>query len=88
MLEKQKENRMSYKTNVISKNKKEKIEIVYKLYKNDKNDWLIYDMDILGVSIIQTYRTQLSEILSKNSNFNDLITQLQEKEQKKWIQIY
>ena len=39
------------------------------------NDQLIYDVDILGVSIIQTYRTQFADILAKES-FDNLLEKL------------
>jgi len=50
-------------------------EIIYKFYKDKNNDWLIYDVDILGVSIIQTYRTQFADILAKES-FEQLLAKL------------
>jgi phospholipid transport system substrate-binding protein len=50
-------------------------EIIYKFYKNKSNEWLIYDVDILGVSIIQTYRTQFADILAKDS-FEQLLVKL------------
>jgi phospholipid transport system substrate-binding protein len=50
-------------------------EIVYKFYKDKHNAWLIYDVDILGVSIIQTYRTQFADILAKES-FEQLLAKL------------
>ncbi len=50
-------------------------EIIYKFYKDKNNEWLIYDVDILGVSIIQTYRTQFADILTKES-FEQLLTKL------------
>lgn len=54
---------------------KETFEVVYKLYKNNSNDWLIYDVNILGISIIQTYRNQFVGVLQKDS-FEDLIARL------------
>lgn len=48
--------------------------IIFKFY-NDKDNWLIYDVDVLGVSIIQTYRSQFDDIL-KNSNFEALLESL------------
>lgn len=61
---------------VLIKNNGETVELVFKYYKNDKNDWRIYDIDILGVSITQSYRTQIQEILQKNKDFNNLISML------------
>lgn len=54
---------------------KETFEVVYKLYKNASNDWFIYDVNILGISIIQTYRNQFVGVLQKDS-FEDLIARL------------
>lgn len=55
--------------------KDDKYEIEYKFYKNDKNDWLIYDVNIIGVSIMQTYRQQFAGYL-KNNSFKDLLISL------------
>ncbi|MCX2683178.1 ABC transporter substrate-binding protein [Campylobacter sp. MIT 21-1685] len=52
----------------------EKKMIVFKFYNNQDN-WLIYDVDVLGVSIIQTYRSQFNDIL-ENSNFSTLLQSL------------
>jgi phospholipid transport system substrate-binding protein len=54
---------------------KETFEVIYKLYKNPENNWLIYDVDILGISIIQTYRNQFIGVLQKDS-FANLIERL------------
>jgi len=56
--------------------KNEKRDILYKFYKSKKKGWLIYDVDILGVSIIQTYRTQFAGILKEDS-FDVLLKKLQ-----------
>ena len=45
--------------------------INYKFYKNKQNDWLIYDVELLGVSILQTYRKQFKEYL-RNHTIDDL----------------
>lgn len=51
-------------------------ELVYKFYKvKNSNDWLIYDVEITGVSIIQTYRKQFSEFLQTKS-FSELLNSL------------
>ena len=57
--------RIHLPTHLMSKN--EKRDILYKFYKSKKRGWLIYDVDILGVSLIQTYRTQFSGILKSDS---------------------
>ncbi len=48
-----------------------KVDMIYKLY-TSKGAWKIYDVEIEGVSIIKSYRSQISEILSK-STFDDLM---------------
>lgn len=51
-----------------------KISILYKLYQAKKG-WKIYDLEIQGVSLIQTYRTQFDSVL-RDGTFNELIAQL------------
>jgi phospholipid transport system substrate-binding protein len=53
----------------------ENFEVIYKFYKNKQNEWFIYDVNILGVSIIQTYRNQFVGVLQKES-FESLIDKL------------
>ncbi|MDR0761444.1 MAG: ABC transporter substrate-binding protein [Campylobacteraceae bacterium] len=51
-------------------------EILYKFYDTkDTRGWLIYDVDIIGVSIVQTYRSQFDGIL-KNNSFEDLMKKI------------
>ena len=47
--------------------KGEKKEVLYKFYLSRDRGWLIYDVDVLGVSIIQTYRSQFAGELQKGS---------------------
>lgn len=47
--------------------KGEKKEVLYKFYRSRDRGWLIYDVDVLGVSIIQTYRSQFAGELQKGS---------------------
>ncbi|WP_170019696.1 ABC transporter substrate-binding protein [Campylobacter sp. RM16190] len=49
---------------------------VYKFYDAKDRGWLIYDLDILGVSIVQTYRSQFGSLLEKGS-FEDLLKRLE-----------
>ena len=51
------------------------ITILYK-FRKVKNGWKIYDIEIQGVSIILTYRSQFIDILSHGS-FEELISQLE-----------
>ena len=51
-------------------------ELIYKFYKvRGSNDWLVYDVEMTGVSIIQTYRKQFSEFL-KTKPFSELLNSL------------
>lgn len=60
-------------TNLISKGKT--ISMLYKLYPNN-NSWKIYDVEIEGVSIIRSYRSQFNEILQKGT-FSDLLKKME-----------
>lgn len=60
-------------TLLISKGKK--ISMLYKLY-SSSNSWKIYDVEIEGVSIIRSYRSQFNEILQKGT-FDDLLQKMQ-----------
>jgi phospholipid transport system substrate-binding protein len=54
----------------------ESYELIYKFYKvKNSEDWLIYDVEITGVSIIQTYRKQFAEFL-KTKSFSELVASL------------
>ena len=57
-----------------------KISMLYKFYKS-KNDWKIYDVEIEGVSIVQTYRSQFDQILGRGS-IDDLLLKLEQPENK------
>ena len=61
-------------TYLVSKDKK--ISILYKLYKAE-NNWKIYDLEIQGVSIIRSYRSQFSSIL-KSGTIDDLLLKLED----------
>ena len=65
-------------TEVVSKDKI--ISIIYKLYKSKRN-WKIYDMEIEGISIIVTYRSQFDQILEKGT-FDELLLKLETPENK------
>lgn len=51
-------------------------QINYNFYNKskDSNEWLIYDVDLVGVSIIQTYRQQFAGIL-KEKTFDEMFEQ-------------
>jgi phospholipid transport system substrate-binding protein len=61
-------------TQLISKGNK--ISMLYKLY-SSSNSWKIYDIEIEGVSIIRSYRSQFKEILQKGT-FDDLLQKMEE----------
>ena len=70
--EQSKNNRYNLKTSMVLDGKLN--YIVFKFYDN-KGDWKIYDVDILGISVIQTYRSQFGDILT-NADFQTLLTKL------------
>ncbi len=66
-------------TELISKDNK--IDMLYKLYKS-KHSWKIYDIEIQGVSIISTYRSQFAEVMSTGT-IDDLLLKLEKQEKEK-----
>lgn len=69
----QEKNKIHIPTHLISKDKK--ISILYKFFR-DTEDWKIYDLEIQGVSIIQSYRSQFSRLLDSGT-VDDLLLKLQ-----------
>jgi len=59
------------------KTKADTKKLVYKFYQTKKKEWLIYDISIVGVSFLQSYRSQFSAYL-KNNSFDDLIKKLKD----------
>jgi len=57
--------------------KDDKMEMIYKFYKKKKQGWMVYDVKVMGVSIVQTYRSQFAGIL-KNQSIEDLLKKLRE----------
>jgi phospholipid transport system substrate-binding protein len=53
----------------------EKVAVLYKLRKADKQ-WKIYDVEVQGVSILLTYRSQFDDILRRGT-VEDLFSQLE-----------
>jgi phospholipid transport system substrate-binding protein len=60
-------------TYLVSNDKK--ISILYKFYKTEKN-WKVYDLEIQGISIIRSYRSQFSSIL-ESGTVEDLLLKLE-----------
>lgn len=63
--------RLQLKTQLIGK--EGNYDINYNFYEKD-NNWYIYDIDLLGVSIIQTYRQQFLALL-KEKSFDEMFEQ-------------
>ena len=61
---------------MVLKTKDKKIAILHKLRKVDKR-WKVYDVEIQGVSILLTYRSQFDDILSRGT-VEDLLSRLAE----------
>ncbi|MDH5560492.1 MAG: ABC transporter substrate-binding protein [Deltaproteobacteria bacterium] len=70
-------NRIHILTQLVSKDDKK--DMLYKFYKTKKG-WKVYDVVILGVSVVQTYRSQFDGILRKGS-IEDLLTKMRLKGQ-------
>ena len=67
------EKKVHVPTHLISKGNE--ISMLYKLYPSD-NSWKIYDLEIQGVSIIMSYRSQFNEIL-QSGTIDDLLDRLE-----------
>lgn len=65
-------NKLQLPSTLVSK--QNRIEMLYKLYRS-ASGWKIYDVEIGGVSIIQTYRSQFDEVLDAG-NIDDLLAKL------------
>jgi phospholipid transport system substrate-binding protein len=77
-IQRNKKNRITLITDVVDQDNK--ISMIYKYYKPKRNkkgkeEWLVYDVNILGVSIIKTDKSQFKEIL-KNNTIDDLMTKM------------
>jgi len=59
-------------TTLVSKDSR--IEMLYKMYRTAEG-WKVYDVEISGVSVIQTYRSQFDGVLSEGS-IDDLLEKL------------
>jgi phospholipid transport system substrate-binding protein len=65
-------------TFLISENRK--TSILYKFYKST-NGWKVYDLEIEGISIIRSYRSQFSQIL-ENGTIDDLLLKMEKPDNK------
>jgi phospholipid transport system substrate-binding protein len=57
--------------------KSKDIPVEYRL-KKEENDWLVYDVSIEGVSLVNNYRTQFNSIILQSS-YENLVKKLREK---------
>ena len=73
----QEKRKIKIQTELISKNNT--ISMLYKFHEST-NSWLIYDIEIQGVSIVSTYRSQFDQVLS-NGTIDDLLIKLEQPEQ-------
>ena len=64
------------KVKIVTKKNKD-ILVDYRL-KKEGNNWLIYDVSIMGVSLVNNYRTQFNSIISQSS-YENLVKKLREK---------
>jgi phospholipid transport system substrate-binding protein len=69
----QKNNTVYIPTELVSQD--QKVDILYKIRRLD-NGWKIYDVEIQGVSVLLTYRSQFDDILSRGT-VEDLLARLE-----------
>lgn len=68
--------RLQLKTELVGK--EGNYEINYNFYEKN-GEWYIYDIDLVGVSIIQTYRQQFAAVL-KEKSFDEMFEQFKNQE--------
>lgn len=61
-------NRIQISSEIVGKG--DPIEVVYKFYATKEKQWKIYDLEIAGVSIVQTYRAQFAEMMQSGTPQN------------------
>lgn len=57
--------------------KNEEIDVAYRL-RQKGNDWLVYDISVAGVSLVNNYRVQFNSIITRSS-YASLVERLKEK---------
>lgn len=80
-IKQEKDNKIAFITDLVGKDNK--LEVVYKFYKpkekiTSKDTWLIYDVEISGVSILKTDIVQFKEFL-QTKTIKDLMESLAKK---------
>jgi phospholipid transport system substrate-binding protein len=58
------------------KTKDNNVTILHKLHKAENKRWKVYDVEIQGISILKTYRSQFDDILSRGT-VEDLLSRLE-----------
>lgn len=58
---------------------KDTYDVTYKFHKSKNDGWLIYDVDIIGISLIQIYRAQFKNMMQKES-FEALLSKVKSKQ--------
>jgi len=65
--------RATVKTNVMTR-RNQQVPIEYRLHKGDGR-WLIYDVLVEGISLVNNYRSQFNRIIT-SSSYNDLVQKM------------
>ena len=65
------------KTKIITPSKGTEIPVYYRLQNNGSN-WMVYDVVIEGVSLVNNYRDQFNSIL-QGSSYDELVKRIQDK---------
>lgn len=73
--------RLQLETELLGKDGIYKINYNFYNKSKDSEQWLIYDVDLLGVSIIQTYRQQFAGLL-KEKSFDEMLVLLEDTNKK------
>lgn len=63
-------------TSVVTKDGKE-VDVKYRAQK-DNGKWMVYDIQVEGVSLVNNYRVQFNDIITKSS-YEELVKRLKEK---------
>lgn len=69
--------RATVKTNVMTR-RNQQVPIEYRLHKGDGR-WLIYDVLVEGISLVNNYRSQFNRIIT-SSSYNDLVQKMKNRQ--------
>ena len=62
---------------VVETNDRREIDVDYRL-KHKGSDWYVYDVTVVGVSLVKSYRVQFNEIIMQSS-YEELVKRLKDK---------